>query len=383
MRIAIFTDTFFPQVNGVAKSLKRYSDYLLQKGHTVEIFAPELEGSNTYPYVHQFMSIPFFIYPECRTALALPNTILERVQVFSPDFIHVATPLTMGVLGSHAAKKLNIPIISSYHTHFDQYLDYYKLSWISPILWRYLKWFYSSSERIFVPSKETYTHLQTKGFTNLSIWSRGVDCSLFRPSNQTVNIREKYNIKAPYILLYVGRLAPEKDLSTLQKIIEHFSKKWKESVHWLIVGDGPSFEEISSLSNESTNITMTGYLSGNELASCYAASDLFVFPSQTETFGNVVLEALASGTPAIVSNRGGVSGIVEHNKTGKICKASDYQDFIKQTEQVLTNKVSRLIMGKNAREYALKQTWEGIFDDLINECKRTIKRKLVTLKKNA
>jgi glycosyltransferase involved in cell wall biosynthesis len=383
MRIAIFTDTFFPQVNGVAKSLKRYSDYLLQKGHTVEIFAPELEGNHTYPYVHQFMSIPFFIYPECRTALALPNTILDRIQAFSPDFIHVATPLTMGVLGSHAAKKLNIPIISSYHTHFDQYLDYYKLSWISPILWRYLKWFYSYSERIFVPSQETLTHLQTKEFSNLSIWTRGVDCSLFHPFNQTVNIREKYNIQEPQILLYVGRLAPEKDLTTLQKIIDHTSMEWKEKVHWLIVGDGPSFEELSSHLNERGNVTMTGYLSGSELASCYTASDLLVFPSQTETFGNVVLEALASGTPAVVSNRGGVCGIVEHNKTGKICRAGDYQNFIDQMEQLLSDKVSRLIMAKNAREYALKQTWEGIFDQLISECEQTIKQNFTKYKKNA
>lgn len=383
MRIAIFTDTFFPQVNGVAKSLKRYSDYLLEKGHTVEIFAPEMEGSNAYPYVHQFMSIPFFFYPECRTALALPNTILERVQAFSPDFIHVATPLTMGVLGSHAAKKLHIPIISSYHTHFDQYLDYYKLNWISPILWKYLKWFYSSSERIFVPSHETLTHLQTRGFSNLSIWTRGVDCSFFYPSNQTVNIREQYNIKAPYILLYVGRLAPEKDLSTLQNMIDYFPSEWEGKVHWLIVGDGPSFEELSGHLNQRKNVTMTGYLSGNELASCYAVSDLFVFPSQTETFGNVVLESLASGTPAVVSNRGGVSGIVSHNKTGMICQAGDYQDFIKKTEQLLKNKVSRLIMEKNAREYALKQTWGEIFDQLINECEQAIKQSVIKLKKNA
>lgn len=368
LRIAIFTDTYFPQVNGVAKTLKKYTDYLERKGFEFEVFAPEVDGASLYPRVHQFKSIPFFLYPECRTAFAHPSTILERLQTFSPDIIHVTTPLSMGLLGIHAAKRLNIPIVSSYHTHFDQYLEYYKLGWISPLLWRYIKWFYESSERIFAPSQETMRLLHTKGFSNVSLWSRGVDCTLFHPLNQTVNVREKHNIVEPFILLYVGRLAPEKDLSVLINIIEHFPQEWNSSIHWLIVGDGPSYHEVSEIVESKGNVTMTGYLSGNELASCYAVADVFIFPSQTETFGNVVLEALASGTPPVVSNRGGVAEIVKHEKTGMVCEAAQDEIFISHILQLLKDEDSRSLMAKNGREYALMQTWDQIFEQLVLEC---------------
>ncbi|WP_456274196.1 glycosyltransferase family 4 protein [Bacillus sp. AK031] len=367
MRIAIFTDTYDPQVNGVARTLKRLTSHMAKRRVEYELFVPEMKSSlRAYPNIHEFTSFPFFFYPECRTAIANPKTIERRLRDFNPDLIHIATPLTMGLYGQHASKRLGIPVVASYHTHFDRYLDYYKMSWISPVLWKYMKWFHSNCEKIFVPSMETKNHLIQQGFENLSIWSRGVDCTLYDPSKTNNSIRNKYGIKEKFIILFAGRLAPEKDLETLVNTIKGLSDDVKKQVHWLIAGDGPCRREIS-MELQNKNVTMAGYLEGEELAEVYASSDLFFFPSPTETFGNVVLEAGASGLPSIVADEGGVTSIIENQMNGVICPAHSTEDFIKSTERLIENGDFRYTLGENARQYAKKQSWDSIFDQLLNE----------------
>jgi glycosyltransferase involved in cell wall biosynthesis len=375
MRIALFSDTFYPQVNGVARTLKRLADHMEKRGVEYEIFVPELEEGFMYPNTHQFTSFPFLFYPECRTAIANPYHIQKRVSDFSPDLVHIATPLTMGLYGIHAAKRLGIPLVASYHTHFDQYLKYYKLTWLSSLLWRYMKWFHTPFERIFVPSSDTKEYLEERGFHHLSIWSRGVDCNLFHPEKKNHYLRNRYQIKDRYILLYVGRLSPEKDLQTLYKIIEETPVELQKEIHWVIAGDGPSYNEVLDHVKDMNNATLTGYLNGEELAMAYAEADLFIFPSTTETFGNVVLESLASGTPAIVSDIGGVTGIVQNHVTGMICRARDHRHFIEAIQNLLLNETKRNIMGHSARTYALQQSWETIFDKLLEEYEEVISTK--------
>ncbi|UII55949.1 glycosyltransferase family 1 protein [Cytobacillus spongiae] len=375
MRVALFTDTFYPQVNGVARTLKRLTDHMQKRDIDCEIFVPEMEDGPSYPNVNQFSSLPFIFYPECRAAIANPSKITDRLRTFSPDLVHVTTPLTMGLYGAHAAKKLNIPLVASYHTHFDQYLDYYKLTWLNPLLWRYMKWFHQPCERIFVPSEETKSHLEAQGFHSLAVWARGVDCDLYTPKKKTTWLREQYQIKEKYIFLYVGRLAPEKDLKTLTAIMENISPELQKQVHWVIVGNGPSYSDLLQHTAERDNITLTGYLKGEKLAMTYAEADLFIFPSPTETFGNVVLEALASGTPGIVANEGGVKEIIEHDQTGYICQARDADSFIQSIEDIMLQSTKRVIMSQNARKYALAQSWDQILDDLLSEYEEVIQFK--------
>ncbi|MBM7584385.1 glycosyltransferase involved in cell wall biosynthesis [Bacillus pakistanensis] len=366
MRIAIFSDTYFPQVNGVARTLKKLSDHLNKRGIEHELFVPEIENSPNYPNVHQFSSFPFIFYPECRTAIANPKTVEKRLRGFAPDLIHIATPLTMGLYGLHVSKKLGVPAVASYHTHFDRYLDYYKMSFISPVLWRYMKWFHAPVHKIFVPSLETKDHLIAHGFENVTVWSRGVDCQFFHPLKRTSSLKEKYHIKEKYVFLYAGRIAPEKDLQTLVNTINQLSPETKKQIHWLIVGSGPGLSELKQkLQNE--NVTFTGYLKGNDLAEAYASSDVFFFPSPTETFGNVVLEAFASGIPAIVSNKGGVTSIVENNRSGVICESQNTEQFVAAVERVIGDHSFYLHLKSNARKYAEKQSWEEIMDHLLSD----------------
>lgn len=367
LKIAIFSDTYFPQVNGVAQTLKRLTNHLEKKQISYQVYSPENKTSSTYPNINQFPSLPFFLYPECRTVIANPKKIEKNLKQFKPDLIHLATPYMMGLYGMFAAKKLDITVVSSYHTNFDQYLKYYHASLLEPFLWKYLKWFHQSTEKIFVPSKDTQRKLESLHFSDLKVWGRGIDSKLFKPNTEAnEQIKKKYRIKEKHILLYVGRLAPEKDLETLNKIINRTSNI-NNSVHWLIVGDGPNKEAWREKEQEQKNITLTGYIKGKELAMIYAGADLFVFPSYTETFGNVVLEAMSSGTPAIVSNAGGVKDFVINMVNGKICEKQNAESFVQAISKLLADETMRLRMGIEARNYALTQSWDTIFEGLLSD----------------
>lgn len=364
MKIAIFTDTFYPEINGVARTLKRFTDYLDEQNISFQVFAPKTI-SNEYvtDHIHRFESLSFFLYPECR--LALPNLlqIKEELQNFSPDLIHVATPFNMGLCGVYYAKKLNIPLVGSYHTDFDHYLHYYDLQFLSKLVWKYMNWFHSPFQKIFVPSNTTRQQLQHRNFRNLEIWPRGVDCHLFHPHYEKKAVREKYTISKKYLLSYVGRLAPEKDVDTLLAVTQSIPPEINKDIQWLWVGDGPLREELESKAPD--NVTFTGFLKGEELAEIYCASDLFVFPSPTETFGNVALEALASGTPVIGANSGGVKNIIHTEVTGLLCESGKAQEFINAIIHLLSRDSLRWQMGMEGRKYALSQRWDLIFDDLL------------------
>ncbi|MCX2827081.1 glycosyltransferase family 1 protein [Bacillus pseudomycoides] len=363
MRVAIFTDTFTPQVNGVANTLDRLTLYFQKQNIAYSVFAPQHTAEDDFvANVNKMRSIPLkILYPECRFAFPTPRIKRELLN-FQPDIIHVATPFNMGLCGMYYAKKLNIPLVGSYHTDFDSYLQYYKIEFFSNMLWNYLKWFHSSMQKNFVPSPETLQQLTQKGFRNLYIWGRGVDCSLFHQAYNKDLFRKKYNITAPYILPYIGRIAPEKDIETLRTLIHTTIKERKDNIHWLIAGDGPLAEELRE--TLPANVTFTGYLQEENLAEAYACSDLMIFPSATETFGNVVLESLACGTPVVGANSGGVKNIITDGKTGFLCEPKNSNSFLSSIYQLLNNEEMRKQMGIAARFYATTQSWDEIFHGL-------------------
>lgn len=364
MRVAIFTDTFTPQVNGVAKTLERLTKYFQKENIAYSVFAPQHTAEDNFvTNVNKMRSIPLTIlYPECRFAFPTPR-IKRELLAFKPDIIHIATPFNMGLCGLYYAKKLNIPVVGSYHTDFDAYLRYYKIEFLSNMLWNYLKWFHSHMQKNFVPSPETLHQLKKKGFQQLYIWGRGVDCTLFHPTYNKDLFRKRYNITAKYILSYVGRLAPEKDIDTLQTLIQMTNKK-RDDIHWLIAGDGPLAKDLHE-NVPKTNVTFTGYLQGANLAEVYASSDLMVFPSTTETFGNVVLESLACGTPVIGANSGGVKNIIADGKTGVLCEPKNEDSFLSSIYELLNNEEMRKQISLDARSYATTQSWDEISSDLL------------------
>jgi glycosyltransferase involved in cell wall biosynthesis len=364
MKIAIFTDTFFPDINGVARTLKRFTDYLETQHISYKIFAPDSNADEyVSSHIHRFKSLSFFLYPECR--LAFPNLIQMKTELqnFSPDIIHVATPFNIGLCGVYYAKKFNIPLVGSYHTDFEHYLKYYDLQFLTKSLWKYMNWFHKPCRKVLVPSIETFNQLQNKGFANLEIWSRGVDCQLFHPFYDKNAVRKKYSLTNKYLLTYVGRLAPEKGVHSLLEISKSMTGEMIHQIDWLVVGDGPLREDLQK--KAPSNMIFTGYLEDQSLAEVYSASDLFVFPSATETFGNVVLEALASGTPVIGANAGGVKNIIKPGVTGELCNPGNIEQFSHSIEHILIHDSKRLQMGVEGRKYALMQKWERIFANIL------------------
>lgn len=365
MKIAIFTDTFHPEINGIARTLKQFTNYLDDENISYKVFAPD-SYSNEYVsnHIRHFKSFSFCLYPECR--LAFPNILRTKseLQAFSPDIIHVATPFNVGLCGVYLAKKLNIPLVGSYHTDFDYYLQFYNLQFLSKVLWKYMCWFHRPCKKLFVPSTETLNQLHRHGFSNLEVWSGGVDCRIFHPYYDKRSFREQYGITKKYLLTYVGRLAPEKDVNTLLAIAKSMPSEINKQIQWFVIGDGPLKVELQH--NAPENMVFTGYVTGEKLAQFYSASDLFVFPSPTETFGNVVIEALASGTPVITANSGGVKNIIQAGINGYLCETGNVTEFRKAILKLLENDGLRKQLGMEGRNYAITKNWNHIFDNLLS-----------------
>ncbi len=364
MRVAIFTDTFYPDINGVSITLKHFTQYMESKGIVYKIFAPKSRsGEYISEHIHRFKSFSLFLYPELRFAFPNVRSIKAELEAFAPDLIHIATPFNMGLCGLYLSKKLNIPVVGSYHTNFDDYLKFYNLSFLSHSLLKYMNWFHRPFKKIFVPSHETIRQLKRRGFQNTVLAPAGVDCALFHPGYDQESVREKYGLSRRYTLSFVGRLAPEKDLRTLMKIASSIPPELNDQIDWLIVGDGPMREELEE--KAPVNMNFTGYRTGTDLAEIYSISDLFVFPSSTETFGMVVLEALASGTPAVTSNAGGVKNIIKQGKNGFTCEPGDVTAFTEAIVLLLKNSRLRKKFRAEARLYALGQSWDTIFEEML------------------
>jgi phosphatidylinositol alpha 1,6-mannosyltransferase len=379
MRLALFTDTFVPQMNGVALTLGRLTDYLNRRGVDHLVFSPKSTADQIYADpIRPITSIPFFLYPEVR--LALPNlaTLRNELNRFQPDLLHLATPFNIGLCGIHYARKHHIPHVASYHTHFDRYLSYYRMKPAVPLYWSYMKWFHQSCDATFAPSQDTIESLQHQGFNRMLLWSRGVDCTLYTPDKNSEDVRSRYGITAPYLFLYVGRIAPEKDIDTLSAIMKLLPDSVKKQVHWLIVGDGPQLAELREQAPD--NVTFAGYKQGEELAQIYASADLFIFPSSTETFGNVVQEAMASGLPVIAANSGGVREMVQPGQTGVLCTPRQPQSFVQEICSLIEDSDRMANFRIEARSFAEGRSWDTIFDQLLHDYERVIDNRRISEK---
>ena len=377
MRLALFTDTFLPQTNGVARTLSRLTSHLHRRGIEHLLFTPKSAPEDSYPDpVRPIASIPFFLYPECRLALPGMSSVQQELKAFAPDLLHLATPFNIGLSGLRYARKHQLPHVASYHTHFDRYLEYYRMRRIVPLYWKYMKWFHRSCDAVFAPSQETLTSLSAEGFTGLHLWSRGVDCVLYSPEKRrTEVVRERYGIRASKILLYVGRIAPEKDITTLLLALRQLPESVNSDLHLLIVGDGPLLQELRS--QAPGNVTFTGVRHGEELAELYASADLFVFPSCTETFGNVVLEAMASGLPVIAADAGGTRDLVVPGVNGSLFEPRSPGAMAGEICAALRQPGLQAAMGRQGRRDALERSWEHVFDGLIRDYEEVIGRRQV------
>ncbi|SFG16230.1 Glycosyltransferase involved in cell wall bisynthesis [Desulfotomaculum arcticum] len=365
MRVAIFTDTFVPQVNGVAQVVAKFVAYLKQNNIANVIFAPNYGRRSTYINNYNVFTVPcinFPLYPECKLAFPGLSAIRQQLEEFSPDIIHLMTPFSIGLCGLKMATKTGIPFVASFHTDFPGYLNYYRLSIFEGLAWQYLRWFHNRCGANFCPSEDTSKLLKINNINNVKIWGNGVDITLFNPARYSNIVRRKYVPEDKIAFLYVGRLAPEKNLTLLFNAFQRVYQKYPNA-HLVITGDGPSYHELKQKAPQ--GVTFTGYLTGAFLAEIYASCDAFVFPSTTETYGLVILEAMASGLPVVAAYAGGIKENLIHNYNGLACVPQDEEDLSLKMELMLRDQKLRSRLAKNAVYYAAQKSWDHVFNELL------------------
>lgn len=374
MRIVLTTGNYHHVPDGVSLTLNRLVEFLLRKGHEVLILAPTVPDP---PIRHhgRLLKVPSFPMPgrpEYRISLPFGPDVYEEVRRFGPDLIHVATPDFPGLQMILWGKLRGIPIASSYHTHFASYMDYYKLGWTIPFVWAVQRWIYGSADAVYVPSESMIEYLHGKGFDrNLRIWARGVETDLFSPDKRDPDWRRSIGAEDGDVLVsFVSRLVWEKDLDSVIRTFTRLHEAHPR-IRTLVVGDGP---EIGPMRNALPHTHFTGYQQGEDLARSYASSDVFLFPSTTETFGNVTLEALSSGVPAVVANATGNRSLVTDEWNGFLVPPRDVPEFTRVILDLANHPVKRAWMAANARTFATGFTWDAINQGLLDDYHRLLRR---------
>jgi glycosyltransferase involved in cell wall biosynthesis len=364
MKVAVFADTFMPQINGVTNTLSKLIQYYEENNVEYIIFAPKYEDEKSEHQIERFYSLKFFLYPECRVTLPNLFRVSNALSQFRPDLIHIMTEFSMGLTGLLYGKKHNIPTISNYTTNFSQYTNYYKVDFLEQGIWDYMRWFHSQNKITLCPSQEAEILLNKHGIHNTGIFSRGIDFENFHPKYRSIKLRESLNIDNKLTFLYVGRVSIEKDLDILSESYKAIHEKYGDKVALIITGDGPYLEKCKD--NFPGNTIFTGFKRGQNLSEIYASCDAFVCPSSTETFGNVILEAMASGLPVIGADAGGIGEIINQRYNGLKFKKRDSKELTACMMEIIENTTLRANLIIDGRNYALNRSWGKIFNGLMS-----------------
>jgi glycosyltransferase involved in cell wall biosynthesis len=356
VRIAFFTETFLPKVDGIVTRLTKTLPHLVEAGDEVLIFCPEgAPDSHAGAQVVGVPAMPLPLYPELKLALPRP-AVSEALERFRPDLVHVVNPAVLGLGGIWLAKTRNLPLVASYHTHLPKYLEHYGMGMLEPLLWELLKAAHNQAELNLCTSTAMVDELAAKGIEHTALWQRGVDTELFRPELANPAMRERLHgghSDTGNLLLYIGRLSAEKQIERIRPVLEALPE-----ARLALVGDGPHRQQLERVF-EGTATTFVGYLSGDALASAYASGDAFVFPSSTETLGLVLLEAMAAGCPVVGANRGGIPDIVTDGVNGRLYEPDQPSSLITAVQRLLGDQASRGQLRQSARFEAERWGWAG------------------------
>ncbi len=363
--MAIFTGNYNYIKDGVAVTLNRLVDFLQRRGVPVLIFAPTIE-TPAFELVGEVVSVPSIPIPsrsEYRISLGLSKTARRRLEAFGPTLIHIAVPDILGYQALKLAGKWKLPVVASYHTRYDTYLKFYGLGGLERLGRRYLRSFYNKCLMVYPPSESMARILRDEGFShNVRVWSRGVDSDLFSPARRSVDWRRSLGVGDDEVLVtFVGRLVKEKNTDLVVRIFKRLRERGI-AFRAMFVGNGPEEETIKAALPDAL---FTGFLVGEALSRAYASSDIFLFPSESETFGNVTLEAMASGLPTVCADASGSRSLVVDGETGYLVPASDEAGFIERLAGLIADADLRARMGKAARQQAQKFSWDDILSGLL------------------
>jgi len=358
MKIAIFTETFLPKVDGIVTRLRNTISQLRKAGDEVLIFAPEggltqYEGAR----IVGLPAAPFPLYPELR--LALPRSSMRRaLQAFQPDLIHSVDPVLLGIAGIYYSDKLQVPSVVSYHTQLPKYLHYYNLSAIEPLAWKGLRVRHGNATLNLCTSTAMVDELTAHGIPRVALWQRGIDTETFHPSRASSAMRHRLTDGHPQapLLLYVGRLSAEKSLEQIKPMLHAVP-----GARLALVGGGPHLQALQKYF-AGMPVTFPGYMQGGELASAFASADVFVLPSRTETLGLVLLEAMAAGCPVVAVRAGGIPDLIEDGLTGLLYDTPP--QAVAAIQSFLHDGAQRDRIVRDARSEAEKWDWAAATEQL-------------------
>lgn len=367
-RVTLITETFAPEINGVANTLGHLVRGMLARGIKVQVIRPRQNKndlSNQQDDLHTITlpGLPIPGYSELKFGLPYKRRIQREMQAFAPQAIYVATEGPMGWAAIKAAAALNVPVLSGFHTNFHQYIEHYHMGLLEGIAYRYLRYFHNLTAGTVVPTRKQADELEEHGFNNVRVMARGVDSHLFSPEKRDDALREQWGVSSDdIVLLYVGRIAGEKNmdlaLATYRRVREADAR-----VRLVLVGDGPA---LAGIREQYPEVICCGMQRGDDLAAHYASGDVFLFPSKTDTFGNVVTEALSSGLAVISFDYAAGHEHIQSQENGMLAPFADSEAYIQQAETLLESPNLMNRIRTNARSTALSISWDSVVDDFIH-----------------
>ena len=371
MRILVVAESFLPHMNGVTNSVLRVVDHFAASGDDLGIIAPKWPGADKHlrtscgrrVRVRRIASAPMPGYTEVRIATTSAATLRRRIDEFAPDVIHLASPMILGGRAVVAAQKAGVPTVAVYQTDIPGYTARYGMPFLENASWQLLRDVHNRATLNLAPSTATRDRMLEHGIERVHLWRRGVDTSLFSPSLRSAKLRARYADPEEKLVVYVGRLAPEKQVADLRVLHD------MPGVRLLIVGDGP---ERDALRRDMPRARFAGFRSGTDLAAHLASADLFVHPGELETFGQTIQEAMASGLPVIAPRRGGPVDLVTPSRTGWLYTPGMLDELRDRAADLLFDDAKREAFGTAALESVRKRTWPVLSEQLRGYYRRAI-----------
>ncbi|MFM2403872.1 MAG: hypothetical protein RL223_1752 [Pseudomonadota bacterium] len=369
LRVAFVTETWPPEVNGVALTVARFVEGLQQRGHEVQLVRPRqkteettrreaLRGEEAAPLHEVLMrGLPIPRYPNLRMGVPSKKALVALWSRRRPDLVHVATEGPLGWSALQAAAHLKLPVTSDFRTNFHAYSRYYGVGWLRKPVMAWLRKFHNRCAATLVPTEALRQELQAAGFRHLAVVSRGVDAQRFDPGQRSAALRLSWGAAADdLVVVCVGRLAAEKNLGLLLQAWAGI-RRAQPRAKLVLVGDGPLRAEIAQRAPEAI---LAGQRRGEDLAAHYASADLFLFPSLTETFGNVTAEALASGLPIVAFQYAAAAQLIESGRDGVLVPCGDAAGFERTALELAADGPRRARLAAEARACALRHDWDSV-----------------------